>query len=107
MHDQARHFLDWCVRHLGPFDGRRVLDVGSGDINGNNRQYFGPGCYTGCDLAPGPNVDVVSPCHELPFEPATFDVIISSECLEHGPTKPSSSMSTTVLVSRLLADHLE
>lgn len=84
MHWQARRFLDWCMHHLGPFDASRVLDVGSGDINGNNREYFGPRCsYTGCDVAPGPNVDVVSPCHELPYAPESFDVIISSECLEH------------------------
>ena len=84
MHDEARHFLDWCVDQMGPFDNCRVLDVGSGDINGNNRHYFGEGCtYVGCDVAPGPNVHVVAPCHELPYPPASFDVVISSECLEH------------------------
>ena len=85
MHHEARHFVDWCMAQLGPFAaGCAVLDVGSGDINGNNRHYFGPDCtYTGCDVAPGPNVDVVSPCHELPYPPASFDVIVSTECLEH------------------------
>ena len=84
MHFEARHFLDWCVRQLGPFENCKVLDVGSGDINGNNRHYFGPGCsYTGCDVAPGPNVDIVMPCHAIPYPHGSFDVIISSECLEH------------------------
>lgn len=84
MHFEARHFLDWCVRHLGPFERCRVLDVGSADINGCNRHYFGPECtYVGVDVAPGPNVDVVCPCHDLPHAPESFDVIISSECLEH------------------------
>lgn len=84
MHFQARTFLDYCQRVFGAtmYHGR-VLDVGSGDINGNNKGYF-PGCdYWGCDIAPGPNVDIVSPCHLLPFAPGTFDVVISSECFEH------------------------
>lgn len=88
MHPEARDFIEWCMRHLGPFDRpfdrHRVLDVGSVDINGSNRRYFGPGCsYTGCDVAPGPNVDIACPCHELPFPPSSFDIVISSECLEH------------------------
>lgn len=83
MHAEARHFVEWCAAHFGPFFGRRVLDVGSGDINGTNRPHF-EGCdYVGCDVAPGPNVDVVSPCHDLPFPPASFDVVVSTECLEH------------------------
>lgn len=83
MHTEARHFVDWCVSTLGPFQGCSVLDVGSGDINGNNRHYFEKSTYLGCDVAPGPNVDIACPCHQLPFEPESFDVIISTECLEH------------------------
>jgi len=86
MHFEARHFVDWCIEQLGlgRLRGLKVLDVGSADINGNNRHYFGEGCqYTGCDVAPGPNVDIVCPCHLLPYLPELFDVIISTECLEH------------------------
>jgi SAM-dependent methyltransferase len=85
MHPEARHFLDFVRRHLAARFRGDVLDVGSGDINGTNRGYFPTETcrYTGCDLVAGPNVDVVSPCHELPFGPASFDVVISSECLEH------------------------
>lgn len=86
MHPEARHFVDWCVAQFGPFsDGCKVLDVGSHDINGANRHYFTRCHYTGCDVTPGPNVDVVRPCHELPFAPGSFDVVISTECLEHDP----------------------
>ena len=77
-------FLDYCKARFGAwFAGVSVLDVGSGDINGNNRHYFHDSHYMGCDVVPGPNVDVVSPCHLLPYPPATFGTVISSECFEH------------------------
>ena len=61
-----------------------VLDVGSLDINGNNRGLFLlPFEYTGIDVAPGKNVDVVCLGHE--FRGGPFDVVISTECLEHDP----------------------
>lgn len=84
MHDQARRFTEYC-RSVFPgwFAGGRVLDVGAGDINGNNRFLFDACEYVGCDVAPAPNVDIVSPCHELEFSEGTFHTIISTECLEH------------------------
>ena len=61
----------------------RVLDVGSLDINGNIRHLFdSPVWYTGIDLAPGKNVDVVAPGH-LFDAGIRFDVVISAESLEH------------------------
>lgn len=61
----------------------KVLDVGSLDINGNNRWLFdGVKEYIGLDVGIGKNVDVVSRCHE--YNPNfKFDVIISTEMLEH------------------------
>jgi SAM-dependent methyltransferase len=58
------------------------LDVGSADINGNNRYLFEKAHYTGLDVLPGSNVDVVSPCHLYKPE-KLFDTVISTECLEH------------------------
>lgn len=86
MHPEARRFLEYVRATLGEeYYHGKVLDVGSGDINGNNRQYFDPAKteYVGCDVAEGPNVTIVSPCHLLPFPDAHFDVVISSECFEH------------------------
>ena len=41
MHDQARDFTMFVKQILGNyFINKRVLDVGSGDINGNNRFLF-------------------------------------------------------------------
>lgn len=64
------------------FVRKKVLDVGSLDINGNNRYLF-LGCdYLGLDIVKGKNVDVISNVHE--YETVElFDTIISTEMLEH------------------------
>lgn len=72
------------VKALYPqhFENVDVLDIGSLDINGNNRYLFTNYTYTGVDLGTGPNVDVVSLAHE--YKPGKqFDVVISTECFEH------------------------
>lgn len=64
------------------FKNNTVLDVGSLDINGNNRYLFTDCEYTGVDLGKGPNVDVVSKGHE--FKPGRqYGIVISTECFEH------------------------
>lgn len=69
------------------FKGKAVLDVGSLDINGNNKVLFDDCDYTGIDLSPGPNVDTV--CHLVDFQTdKLFDVIISTEALEHDSRWP-------------------
>ena len=82
MHPEAHHFLDYVFHTFPVKADAEVLDVGSGDINGTNRVFFPTQTYTGCDVVPGKNVDIVSPCHLLPFS-NRFDVIVSSECFEH------------------------
>lgn len=64
------------------FSNCDVLDIGSLDINGNNRYLFKNYKYTGIDIGPGKNVDIVSLGHE--YKPGKqFDVVISTECFEH------------------------
>jgi hypothetical protein len=59
-------------------NGLQVLDVGSGDINGNNREFFDKTCnYKGNDVFPGRNVDLVYKTKDLPFFKPTFHTIIS------------------------------
>jgi len=73
------------VRRRNPqyFRSVNVLDIGSLDINGNNRYLFdGYGSYTGIDVGPGRNVDIVCKGHEYDT-PFRFDTIISTECFEH------------------------
>tara|TARA_R110000868_G_scaffold221146_1_gene472624 strand:+ start:54 stop:584 length:531 start_codon:yes stop_codon:yes gene_type:complete len=82
-HHQQKQF---CLRVKALFPERfvntDVLDVGSLDINGNNRYLFENYTYTGIDLAKGNNVDIVSKGHE--FNPGKqYDLVISTECFEH------------------------
>jgi hypothetical protein len=69
-----------------------VLDIGSLDINGNNRFLFEKYEYTGVDVGEGPNVDVVCKGHE--YKPdKKFDVVISSECFEHDMFYPETILN--------------
>jgi SAM-dependent methyltransferase len=67
------------------FVGRRVLEVGSLDINGSVRTHFEACDYIGADLAEGPGVDIACPGQLLAFPSGHFDVAISCECFEHNP----------------------
>jgi len=71
--------------HPSPFHMATVLDIGSLDINGNNRYLFTECGYTGVDTVPGPNVNVVSSfmhfAKQMPEK--SFDTIICTEMLEH------------------------
>lgn len=63
---------------------RRVLDVGSADVNGGpHRLLADPAHYVGIDLAPYGNVDVVTDAATVAFPTGWFDVTMSSECFEH------------------------
>jgi SAM-dependent methyltransferase len=87
MHQEAKNFTLF-VKSLFPefFAGKMVLDVGSGDINGNNRFLFDDRCsYIGNDVSAGRNVTIVSKTSALPFQDGTFDTICSTECFEHDP----------------------
>lgn len=87
MHKEAIEFMRWCRAHFSKFYSNvRVLDVGSGDINGNNRYLFDLLCeYNGNDVHAAPNVTIVSKTKDLQFTDEYFDTIISSECFEHDP----------------------
>lgn len=93
MHPEARDFTLF-VKYILPkfFSGIRVLDVGSGDINGNNRFLFENCEYEGNDVIQANNVTIVSKTKDLPFQNNTFDTIISTECFEHDPEYKESFM---------------
>ena len=67
------------------FNNKKVLDIGSFDVNGNNRFLFKDCDFTGLDIGEGDGVDVVCPAQEYDAPDETFDVIISCECWEHNP----------------------
>lgn len=86
MHTEAKTFTLFVKKILSDyFIKKRVLDVGSGDINGNNRFLFENCEYDGNDVIQANNVTIVSKTKDLPFRDNTFDTIISTECFEHDP----------------------
>ena len=86
MHLEARDFSLFIKRILNDFFIKKVvLDVGSGDINGNNRFLFENCEYNGNDVIHANNVTIVSKTKDLPFQNNSFDTIISTECFEHDP----------------------
>jgi hypothetical protein len=79
---QQEFFLKTKSKFPERFKNCSVLDIGSLDINGNNRFLFSEYTYIGVDVGPGKNVDVISKGHE--YKPnEVYDVVISSECFEH------------------------
>lgn len=65
------------------FYQKRVLDIGSLDINGSNRYLFRACEYLGIDLKYGNGVDLVCYGHKLNKPDNYFDVVISTETFEH------------------------
>lgn len=69
-------------------EGRKVIEVGSCDVNGSLRpivELWKPASYIGVDSQAGPGVDVVWGAETLidVFGKESFDVVISTELLEH------------------------
>lgn len=68
--------------------GKRIIEVGSHNVNGSARQsieVLRPASYIGVDVNAGPGVDFVCDAAQLldNFEPASFDVVLSTEMVEH------------------------
>jgi SAM-dependent methyltransferase len=85
-HPQQLDFVQ-RVRAIFPaaFADKRVLEIGSLDINGSVRSLF-TGCdYVGIDVAPGRGVDVVCQGQDYDAPDATFDTVICCEVMEHNP----------------------
>lgn len=68
-----------------PGDAIKVADIGAQDINGSLRDLCPPNFhYTGVDFVPGKGVDIVlDDPYRFPFADKTFDVVVTSSCLEH------------------------
>lgn len=65
--------------------GGALLEVGSLDVNGSVRSQF-PAAdpYVGIDLGFGSSVDVVASGNDF-GRTASFDAVVTTECLEHDP----------------------
>lgn len=78
--------------------GMSVLDAGSGH---EHEQYLrkellatGATLHT-CDFNPGPGVDFTADVSQLPFENSSYDIVLSTQVLEHvqDPAKVVSEMA--------------
>lgn len=87
MHRQVLEFFRTYLKEA-EIQGKRVLEVGSRNVNGSVRgdvMKLQPLEYIGCDIELGNNVDIIcDACHLTEFfGKESFDVIISTEMLEH------------------------
>ena len=82
MTRKVREWVENFVKANGPF--KKVLEVGSLDVNGNVRDLFVEE-YIGTDMREGPNVDKAINGHDLlkHFNPESFDCVLCLETLEH------------------------
>ena len=81
---------DWCkgLKIAMPrfFKDQAVIEMGSLNVNGSLRPLFDDCVYTGVDVVPGKDVDVVGMFHGIEFKDVQvlpFDVVCSVNSLEH------------------------
>ena len=85
MHIEAARFLSNVKKKFPEFfNNKIVLDVGGGDINGNNTHLFTDCIYISNDVIDAPNVNLVCRTKDITLS-TPFDTIVSSECFEHDP----------------------
>lgn len=87
MHTDSLAMMETCLFRLTPPEGANVLDVGSYDVNGTYRPLVEArhALYTGLDIRPGPNVDVVAEdnIYMYPFPDQSFDAVICGNMLHN------------------------
>ena len=86
MHPEALEAMTQMLKAYPDGGGARCLDVGSRNVNGSYR-YLAEAHgwkYTGLDLGPGDNVDVIAfNPYSYPFPDGTFEIVVSGCTLEH------------------------
>lgn len=83
MHNAVKKFIKEVKEEIPyKFRLRKVLEVGSHNINGSPRKYFWFCKYTGIDISKGKGVDIVGTFSEIELD-KKYQVIISTEMLEH------------------------
>jgi len=84
MHTAALQWVVDCHEAFGL--GGRVLEFGARYINGGVRDVITPHeHWCGVDICDGADVDVVANAATVDVEPGTWDVVVSTELLEHTP----------------------
>jgi SAM-dependent methyltransferase len=72
-------------KHPTYFINKKVLEVGSLNINGTIRPLFTNCDYLGIDVGSGKDVDLVCEGQNLDHPNETYDTVCSCECFEHNP----------------------
>lgn len=104
-HPQQLFFVGGIKQFLGEFfQQKKVLEIGSLDINGSVRTFFEECEYLGLDVGEGKGVDLVGYGEDYGGKADAFDVVISCEAMEHnaGWRKTWLNMIRLVKASGLL-----
>jgi SAM-dependent methyltransferase len=85
-HEAQRVFVQNLKSHFSEFfDNKKVLEIGSLNINGTVRDFFKECNYLGIDVGEGHGVDLVCPGQEFNAPDESYDTVLSTECFEHNP----------------------
>lgn len=85
-HSTQQDFIRYVkLKFPNHFENKKVLEVGSLDINGTMRSFFLNCDYLGIDVGEGKGVDLVVQGQNHNAPDNTYDVCASGECFEHNP----------------------
>jgi SAM-dependent methyltransferase len=86
-HRAQLEFAHNVATHLfqGDWRGKKILEIGSADVNGTIRPFFQDSEYIGVDISAGKGVDLVGYGDKIDLGNLHFDLTISCECFEHNP----------------------
>jgi len=86
MHLESYKVMEYFVKNYMDTSGEySILDIGSYDVSGSYKNLFNNSKwhYSGLDIVPGPNVDIVALGPYTFGIEKKFDIVISGNCLEH------------------------
>lgn len=87
MAHPQQHFFVGAIKQLMPdfFSGKKVVEIGSLNLNGTVRVFFSDCDYLGIDVGAGNDVDLVCYGEDYGGQADSSDVLISCEAMEHNP----------------------
>ena len=85
MHSNCEDLVRDFVKNYFPVSSeKKIIEVGSTNINGSIRHRFPDAEYVGVDIVAYDGVDIVmEDPYNFPFDNDTFDLAISTNTLEH------------------------
>ena len=80
----TRKFIDDFQNFFpGALSNKKILDVGSKNVNGTAREYFNNCEYVGVDIEEGDGVDIVGHLVDVSVPEDFFDIVICFNTIEH------------------------